>query len=366
MVKYRRVYESRLKRYAQELLLSGISIIFLLFMYLNGIGAITITGHSGDMVCAGTPEEPCVAYINFTANIDIYVYPMDTTWVFNTDKPMKEIRVYRKWGNYWRRIYFNKTWNKYVKYAMKFSKGKNYQLKIVGIKNDPYEDVKWGFDKIDPVWYGVKVIKYNITDENNATIWYYKLSYNGITVTTPVHTTCYWNGSAMRECIQPVYIENSWKAIKLNNLNFKYKFEKKLAKNIKVEYPDILSIGNSTVYFKFYYPANRGEEWNLSFIAGTYEWKIDPTISGCSVITSSGTYTLNQSITDSSTSYCINISANDVILDCDGHTIDGDGAADHAIHSDGFKNITIKNCVCSGWDTTTVHMQNTDNVTIFI
>ena len=56
---------------------------------------ITITGHSGDQVCPGVLDEICMknindpcqcgaccAFINFTANKDIYIYPMNKSDVF--------------------------------------------------------------------------------------------------------------------------------------------------------------------------------------------------------------------------------------------------------------------------------------------
>jgi len=90
----------------------------------------------------------------------------------------------------------------------------------------------------------------------------------------------------------------------------------------------------------------------------------DPTISGCTNITASGTYVLDTDIINSSTSYCINISANDVILDCQGHTIDGDDSADYGIYvyrpflDPDPNNITIKNCIVSDWDTANIYFKN--------
>ena len=75
----------------------------LLFMYLSALGVIEITGYSKDMVCAGTELDPCLAYINFTAKEDIFIYPVgydpygrDT--LFETDKELESWRIYRSWG----------------------------------------------------------------------------------------------------------------------------------------------------------------------------------------------------------------------------------------------------------------------------
>ncbi len=95
-------------------------------------------------------------------------------------------------------------------------------------------------------------------------------------------------------------------------------------------------------------------------------------ISECTNITSSGTYYLTQDIINSGTSKCINIQANNVILDCQGHTIDGDDVADYGIYiyrdSEQTTNITIKNCIVSDWDTANIyiyqaHGNNITNVT---
>lgn len=123
-------------------------------------GDVTITGYSGDMSCAGTPVSPCYAYLNFTANTDIYIYPSDN-WNdavnesgFYTDQPVKEIIMQRSWGNNWRTISLNQTWNKNVKYAIKFSTGKYYQIRFIGYKHNPNDLIKWGFtEEVDPVWF---------------------------------------------------------------------------------------------------------------------------------------------------------------------------------------------------------------------
>lgn len=150
MVSYRRVREKALKIYAEKKKLIGVPLLFVLFILLSSRGDITITGYSGDSICAGTLEDPCMAFLNFTANTNIYIYPMNETgWMFGTDIPMKELRMYRTWGSGWREIKMNKTWSKRVKYAVKFSNGKSYQLKFVGLKNDPFQDIYWSFGDLD-------------------------------------------------------------------------------------------------------------------------------------------------------------------------------------------------------------------------
>ncbi|RLE39974.1 hypothetical protein DRZ77_03255, partial [Candidatus Woesearchaeota archaeon] len=88
-------------------------------------------------------------------------------------------------------------------------------------------------------------------------------------------------------------------------------------------------------------------------------------ISTCSNLNETGaTYYLTADIINSSTSYCINISANNVTLDCQGHTIDGDNVADYGIYIKRSvaqtTNITIKNCVVTDWDTIGVYLNRAD------
>jgi len=167
----KRIYWETIKKWAIRAgIPAGISGFALLFYYLILFEAITVTGYTGDMVCAGTIENPCVAYINFTANDDIFLYPIGyDPWGRNTpfsvDKELKEWKMYRSWGTGWREIKLNETC-KYTwcgappnspdnKYAFAFRKGRNYTIKIVAYKKNPFEDVKWGFGDIDPVFLGI-------------------------------------------------------------------------------------------------------------------------------------------------------------------------------------------------------------------
>lgn len=67
------------------------------------------------------------------------------------------------------------------------------------------------------------------------------------------------------------------------------------------------------------------------------------TITSCPyTISSSGDYDMNQNI--SSSSNCITVGADNVLLDCGGYIINGTGAG-IGINATGFNNITIKNCI---------------------
>jgi len=79
---------------------------------------------------------------------------------------------------------------------------------------------------------------------------------------------------------------------------------------------------------------------------------IDPkNLMDCSVLDQEGaTYNLTKDITNSDASPCMNITAQNVILDCQGNIIDrNDTYGGDGIHSNQF-NTTIKNCVLTDWN----------------
>lgn len=167
----KRIYIESVKKWALRTGISVGSVVFLLFLYLSLTGAIKINYHSGDMFCAGTEKDPCIAIINFTAREDIFLYPVgydpygrNTT--FQTDKPLKSWKIYRSWGKGWREIDLTEgctgSWcgcywcrkNQAAQYSYVFRKGKNYSIKIEAYKINPTDNVKWSFGPIDPMWYG--------------------------------------------------------------------------------------------------------------------------------------------------------------------------------------------------------------------
>jgi len=90
----------------------------------------------------------------------------------------------------------------------------------------------------------------------------------------------------------------------------------------------------------------------------------------CTDITTSGTYALTQEINVSSANFkanCINITANDIILDCQNNIIRGNGSAqeDNGIIisrvSAQTTNITIRNCEVTNWDTNGIFLERADN-----
>ncbi len=170
----KRIYTETVKKWAKGTGISGVSLIGLIFMYLVAIGAISNVSYSGDMICAGTIEDPCYAYINFTANEDIFIYPTNyDPWgrdtLFNFNPNVKSWRLERSWGKGWRNIPMNKTctgtWcglsnsKDERKFSIAFREDRDYQIRIVALKDSPIDTIKWGafsgVDEIDPFWYGI-------------------------------------------------------------------------------------------------------------------------------------------------------------------------------------------------------------------
>jgi len=168
----KRIYTATVKKW---LITGGIAtgiIIAGIFTYLSFLGVIDISDFSGDMVCAGTIEDPCYAYINFTVKEDVFIYPVDyDPWgrdtIFDFDPAVESWKLQRSWGSGWRNIPLDKsctgTWcglsNKddTRKFSIAFREGREYQIRIVAYKKDPNDLIKWGVyheDKevIDPVW----------------------------------------------------------------------------------------------------------------------------------------------------------------------------------------------------------------------
>ena len=157
---YKRVYANKVKIFLKGI---PIALTFGILIYLVALGNINITYYSEDMICTGTLEEPCYAYINFTMNKDyIYIYPNES-WSFYTDTNLKllEFQVRdKRYKEGYRTIDLSKP-SPYCqrtgcKYAFRFYKTKGtWEIRYKALKNNPYGDIKWGFGSIDPVWEGI-------------------------------------------------------------------------------------------------------------------------------------------------------------------------------------------------------------------
>lgn len=84
-------------------------------------------------------------------------------------------------------------------------------------------------------------------------------------------------------------------------------------------------------------------------------------ISDCTTINESGVYYLTENIIESSQNYCMHISANNVILDCQGNNIDGDDSGNRAIYIDRASDIKIKNCDITDWAWAGVYLNYVNN-----
>jgi len=174
----KKIYTESIKKWAIGSGITGGTLIGLIFMYLFAVGAISNVTYSDDMVCAGTIKDPCYAFINFTAEEDIFIYPTGyDPWgrstLFNFDPNVKSWKLERSWGTSWRSIDLSTnckaTWcgapdnSGDTTYSVAFRKGKTYQLRITAYKIDPTKNIKWGafsgVDEIDPEWIGLDVVE---------------------------------------------------------------------------------------------------------------------------------------------------------------------------------------------------------------
>ena len=164
----KRIYvtDSRLKKFAIGIGATGVPLVLILFWFLASLGSVDITGYSGDTICAGTELDPCYAYINFTANEDIFLYPSeDWSGGLLVDKPVKEIKMQRTWGKGWKNINLTTnckgTWcgapdnSGRNAYSYVFREGRDYQIRFKLLKNNPTDSMKWTYYDADPYFYGV-------------------------------------------------------------------------------------------------------------------------------------------------------------------------------------------------------------------
>ena len=70
-------------------------------------------------------------------------------------------------------------------------------------------------------------------------------------------------------------------------------------------------------------------------------------ITGCTEINESGVYYLANDISENAT-MCIVINASDVVLEGNGHFIDGNGSG-YGIYAEGVENVTVKNLTLTNW-----------------
>ena len=115
-----------------------------------------------------------------------------------------------------------------------------------------------------------------------------------------------------------------------------------------------------------------GDENNYSFTVENFtnyslhDINKEFNISDCTDLNeTAGTYYLNQSIINTTISYCMNVSANQVTLDCQGNTIDGNGSTVMGIYlnrdiqeNTGFE---VRNCIVTDWNESGLYFAYADD-----
>lgn len=163
----KRIYttDSRLVKYAAISGAIGIPTIVLIFYFLASLGTLTITGMSGDIICTGAADNPCVGYINFTNHEDWFMYPGNWSEGLVENGSVDNLKFYRSWGTGWREINLSDnckgTWcgapdnSGNTKYSIAFRKDRNYSIKYEFIKLDPSENVRINFVGETQIYYGL-------------------------------------------------------------------------------------------------------------------------------------------------------------------------------------------------------------------
>ena len=126
---------------------------------------------------------------------------------------------------------------------------------------------------------------------------------------------------------------------------------------------NVTKVINDTVGCTIRWKVYANDTSNNWAVSDTYSYTTyNPYLTDCAVLDQEGaTYYLTKDIIDSSASICMNILANNIVLDCQGHTIDGDDwNGEHGIYvnrdSPTTTNITIKNCVLSDWYNANIYL----------
>jgi len=125
----------------------------------------------------------------------------------------------------------------------------------------------------------------------------------------------------------------------------------------------LIAVGLFFVRFTGY--VNQSEEQGFVFSIQTPS-NNTTNITTCNEINLSGYYLLNSSISDLGVNEsCINISSDDVVIDCQGFAIENTSYAGYAIFSSGRDNITIFNCSFNyANNSTNIFIENSTNVDI--
>ncbi|MGV9141445.1 MAG: hypothetical protein ACOC1X_00745, partial [Promethearchaeota archaeon] len=169
------------------------------FLFLSLSGSISITGIAGSEQCAGTHDDSCYAYINFTANEDVFLYKTDyDPWgrnisLVNFSNKLKDWKIQRSWGDGWRDINLKEgctgSWcgcdwcraNNTAEFSYAFRENRSYEIRIVAYKENSSDDVKWNLfntygtsgEETNGVWKGIgfNALDYKAHDEPKVTLY---------------------------------------------------------------------------------------------------------------------------------------------------------------------------------------------------
>jgi hypothetical protein len=113
-----------------------------------------------------------------------------------------------------------------------------------------------------------------------------------------------------------------------------------------VSNPDVATLAVGS--YSYIYNSTSGQNYTANSVSNTLT--VNP-LNSCAVLdTAGGYYTLTADIIDSSASTCMDIQADNIVLDCQGHLIDGVNATNtKAVSVNSRNNITVKNCVLTEW-----------------
>lgn len=159
--------------------IAGTGTILALLAFLVGLSSYGIhLTTSGDQVCAGTSQEPCVSYFNVTS--DTYNLVFKTAIVYFDSTTGMTFQVYKR-GLSGTKFSFDKTGQKWNKFSLTSGKIGNVtttvggvnQFMLVGYKTDITKNVKWGVKlpgvlgttlvDADPVWAGYAPADFFVT-----------------------------------------------------------------------------------------------------------------------------------------------------------------------------------------------------------
>jgi len=299
--------------------------------------------------------------------------------IISTDIPVEvDWLVPTRGAGNWRPIQDGDCWER----------GKVNKIKLVAHK-EPWQTVKWTFRTgdyvdIDPLWQGEpkKFQKEVYVDTDDAGLQNYKTEYfwlyenSEVKLEVPDSPTCLWdNKKDMRDCYMDISVEYKIADRKyLKDVNPKLLMKEGKEKNFETS----LKVGNKerkvfqnpnnyTMRYEFEYPPYEGEKFDIELFNIT----IDPVVSACSTLTSSGVYTMTGNITMTA-SNCITLqdALTDVLFDCQGNSFLGNAAYDYAIFGDyttedDFANITVQNCDFDYIDSYVISFRDLGTVAIY-